>query len=51
MREIRQSRERQPPIWIGDYVSGEGLYEDEVHMALVVSTDPLFFEKVVKSIN
>lgn len=43
VREIRQSRERQPPTWIGDYVSGEGLYEDKVHMALVVSTYPLFF--------
>ncbi|KAJ8646671.1 hypothetical protein MRB53_008419 [Persea americana] len=49
VRELRQSRERQPPTWMGDYVSGEGLSEDEVHMALVESTDPLNFEEAVKS--
>ncbi|KAF8404908.1 hypothetical protein HHK36_009803 [Tetracentron sinense] len=49
VRELRQSRERQPPTWMGDYVSGEGLFEDEVHMALVESTDPLYFEEAVKS--
>ena len=51
VKELRQSRERQPPTWMGDYVSGEGLFEDEVHMALVESTDPLYFEEVVKSAN
>ena len=51
VRELRQSRERQPPMWMGDYVSGEGLFEDEVHMALVVSTNPLNFEEAVKSAN
>lgn len=51
MRELRQSRERQPPTWMGDYVSGECLFEDEVHMKLVVSTNPLYFEEVVKSAN
>ena len=51
VRELRQSRERQPPMWMGDYVSGEGLSEDEVHMALVLSTDPLNFEEAVKSAN
>ncbi|CAL9004184.1 unnamed protein product, partial [Prunus brigantina] len=51
VRELRQSRERQPPTWMGDYVSGEGLSEDEVHMALVESTDPLHFEEAVKSVN
>ncbi|KAJ8637161.1 hypothetical protein MRB53_011428 [Persea americana] len=40
VRELRQSRERHPPTWMGDYVSGEGLFEDEVHMALVLSSDP-----------
>ncbi|KAJ8645921.1 hypothetical protein MRB53_007669 [Persea americana] len=47
VRELRQSHERHPPTWIGDYVSGEGLFEDEVHKALVVSTDPLYFEEAV----
>ncbi|KAF2300982.1 hypothetical protein GH714_018927 [Hevea brasiliensis] len=32
VRELQQSRERQPPMWMGDYVSGEGLSDDEVHM-------------------
>ncbi|KAL6344121.1 hypothetical protein AAG906_029789 [Vitis piasezkii] len=32
--ELRQSCDRQPPTWMGDYVSGEGLFEDDVHMAL-----------------
>ena len=36
---------------MGDYVSGEGLSDDEVHMALMVSTDPLCFEEAVKSAN
>ena len=30
VRELRQSRERQPPTWMGDYVSGENLFEDEI---------------------
>ena len=51
VRESRQPRERQPPTWMGDYVSGEGLSDDEVHMALMVSTDPLCFEEAVKSAN
>ncbi|KAJ8650452.1 hypothetical protein MRB53_003475 [Persea americana] len=45
VRELRQSGERHPPTWMGDYVSGEGLFEDEVHMALVVSTDSLYMAK------
>lgn len=49
MRESRPCRERQPPTWMVDYVSGQGLFEDEVHMALVVSTDPLYFKEAVKS--
>ncbi|KAL6345128.1 hypothetical protein AAG906_013612 [Vitis piasezkii] len=51
VRELRQSRERQPSTWMGDYVSGEGLFKDEVHMALVESTDPLYFKETVKSAN
>jgi hypothetical protein len=51
VRKLRQPRERQPPTWMSDYVSGEGLFEDEVHMALVVSTDPLYFEEAVNSEN
>ncbi|KAL6319939.1 hypothetical protein AAG906_037015 [Vitis piasezkii] len=48
---LRQSRDRQPPTWMGDYVSGEGLFEDEVHMTLVESTDPFYFEEAVKNEN
>ena len=51
VRELRQSRERQPRKWMSDYVTSEGLFEEEVHMALVESTDPLYFEEAVKSAN
>ena len=51
VRELRQSHERQPRKWMGDYVTSEGLFEEEVHMALVESTDPLYFEEAVKSAN
>lgn len=49
--EAREGRVRAPPTWMGDYVSGEGLSEDEevVNMALVDSTDPVSFEEAVKS--
>jgi len=45
----QRQRDRQPLTWIDDYVSGEGLSEDEIHMALMVSSDPACFEDVVKS--
>ncbi|RVW23197.1 Retrovirus-related Pol polyprotein from transposon TNT 1-94 [Vitis vinifera] len=51
VRELRQSRDRQPPTWMGDYVSGEGLFKDEIHITLVESTDPLYFEEAVKNAN
>ena len=38
-------------MWMGDYVSGEGLSEDEVNMTLVEPIDPLYFKKAVKSAN
>lgn len=46
-----EKRIRQPAMWMSDYVSGEGLSEDEANMALMVSTDPLYFEEAVKSAN
>lgn len=36
---------------MNDYVSGEGLSDDEAHLAIMVSTDPLSFEEAVKSKN
>ncbi|KAL3609016.1 hypothetical protein D5086_000036 [Populus alba] len=48
-RSSRQLCGRQPPTWMGDYVSGEGLYEDKTNMALEVSTDPSIYEEAVKS--
>ncbi|KAL0403982.1 UNVERIFIED_CONTAM: hypothetical protein Sradi_2039000 [Sesamum radiatum] len=38
---------------MSDYASGEGPFEDEdeVHIAQVVSNDPLHFEQAVKSTN
>lgn len=46
-----EGRVRQPPIWMRDYVSGEGLSEEEneINMAVVTSTDPMHFEEAVKS--
>ena len=43
-------RMREPPAWMKDYVSGEdlGLSEDEGNLALMVSSDPLYYEEAVK---
>ncbi|KAL0313353.1 UNVERIFIED_CONTAM: Retrovirus-related Pol polyprotein from transposon TNT 1-94 [Sesamum radiatum] len=48
-----EERVRRPPRWMSDYVSGDGLSEneDKVHIAQVVSNDPLHFEQAVKSAN
>ncbi|KAL0447302.1 UNVERIFIED_CONTAM: hypothetical protein Slati_1858100 [Sesamum latifolium] len=48
-----EERVRKPPRWMSDYVSERGLSEDkdEVHIAQVVSDDPLHFEQAVKSTN
>lgn len=54
--EVKE-RVRRPPMWMQDYVTREGLSEDEdlsadeANMALVVSTDPLHFEEIVKNEN
>jgi hypothetical protein len=45
-RSSRQLRGRQPPTWMGDYVSGEGLYEDETNMALRCQQIPRFMKKL-----
>jgi hypothetical protein len=34
-----------------DYVTGEGLSDYEVNMALVMSADPVCFEEAVKNEN
>lgn len=41
-------RERGPPVWMQDYVTGENLSEDETDMALIMSYDPIHFEDAVK---
>ncbi|XP_047159377.1 uncharacterized protein LOC124829844 [Vigna umbellata] len=48
---VRVSRNRKLPTWMGYYVLGEGLSENETHMALMVSNDPTCFEEVVKDLN
>ena len=50
-RVARQARERQPPIWLGDYFSGEDLQEDETEMAFAVSTNPWLYEEAIKNCN
>lgn len=47
-------RVRRPPRWMKDYVSGEGLSEDEgtdANFALYASADPIFFEEAVNHDN
>ena len=42
-------RERGPPIWLQDYVTGEDLSEYESNMTLVMAADPIHFEEAVKN--
>lgn len=44
-----EGRVRQPPVWMHDYVSGEGLSEDEANMVQVELDDPLYFEEALKN--
>ncbi|KAL6321847.1 hypothetical protein AAG906_035546 [Vitis piasezkii] len=47
--DARERRVRRAPIWMEDYISGEGLSEGEIelNMALVASTDPINYEEAV----
>nr|DAD19628.1 TPA_asm: hypothetical protein HUJ06_021091 [Nelumbo nucifera] len=49
--DVRERRVRQAPIWMEDYVSGEGLSEEEIelNMALVASTNPINYEEAMKN--
>ncbi|CAL8115491.1 unnamed protein product [Prunus armeniaca] len=50
--EEARGRVRRPPLYLNDYVSGEGLSEDEAHMAQVVATeDPFHFEEAVRNVK
>lgn len=56
----REERVREPPIWMRDYASGEGLSEEEnevnaamfaeneVNASVFASEDPLYYEEAVK---
>jgi hypothetical protein len=48
---LHTRRETITPSWMRDYVSGEGLSEEEIelNMAIVTSDDPLSYEEAVKS--
>lgn len=48
-----EERNIRPPVWMQDYVSGEGLSEEEIdaHLALFASADPVRFEEAVCSDN
>lgn len=48
---VRVSINRQPPTWMGDYVPGKSLLEEESHMALMVTNDPTCLEEAVKDLN
>jgi hypothetical protein len=45
-----EERVRRPPVWMRDYVSGEGLSEEDidVNLALFASADPVHFEEAVR---
>ncbi|KAB2626152.1 hypothetical protein D8674_017812 [Pyrus ussuriensis x Pyrus communis] len=46
---VYEGRVRRPPSYLSDYVTGEGLSDDEAHMVQVVPTeDPIRFEEAVK---
>ena len=49
--EARDRRVRHAPIWMKDYDGGEGLFEEEIELNIVViaSTDPINYEEAVKS--
>lgn len=47
-----QGRRRNEPIWMRDYVSGEGLSEEEdevQQLAMFAANDPTTFEEAAKS--
>jgi len=46
-----EGRSRHPPTWMRDYVTGEGLSEEdnEAHLAIFAATDPIYFEDASKS--
>jgi len=48
---LHTRRETIMPSWMRDYVSGEGLSEEEteLNMTIVTSDDPVSYEKAVKS--
>lgn len=46
-----EGKERGPPMWMQDYVIGEGLSEYEANMALVMSANPVCFKKAIKNEN
>lgn len=49
---VIEGRMRRPPSYLEDFVSGEGLSEDEVHMVQVnLSEDLVYFEEAVKSLH
>jgi len=46
-----EGRSRHPPTWMRDYVTGEGLSEEdnEAHLAIFAATDPIHLEDASKS--
>ncbi|CAL2255656.1 unnamed protein product [Prunus armeniaca] len=51
----REARMKRPPGWMRDYVSGEGLSEEDdmdvnlAHLALFIDVDPISYEEAAKS--
>lgn len=45
-----EKRVRRPPMWMRDYMSGEGLSEEDIdiNLALFASADPAHFEEAIR---
>ena len=44
------ARNRRPPVWMNNYETREGLFEEEHETQLVMfAADPIYFEEAVKS--
>ncbi|CAL8176431.1 unnamed protein product [Prunus armeniaca] len=48
---FNEGRNRRPPVWMEDYETGEGLFEEDdvAHFVMLPAADPVHFEDAVKS--
>jgi len=48
---LHERRNRRPSVWMRDYETGEGLFEDDIatQLAMFATVDPICFEDAVKN--